>query len=66
MKKTFVENIKAGDEIDDAFALAEKTLAQKKDGNHYLTVILSDRTGSVKGVVWDRVEETASATTVTS
>ncbi len=63
MKKTFVENIKAGDEIDDSFVLAEKTMAQKKDGSHYLTVKLSDKTGSVKGVVWDHVEEIASVTT---
>ena len=63
MKKTFVENIQAGHEIDDAFALAEKTLAQKKNGNPYLTVVLSDKTGRVKGVVWDHVEETTSATT---
>jgi len=63
MKTVFVGTIKAGDEIDDAFALAEKTLAQKKDGKPYLTVVLSDKSGSVKGVVWDRVEEIASATT---
>lgn len=63
MKTIFVGHIKAGDEIDDAFALAEKTLAQKKDGKSYLTVVLSDKTGSVKGVVWDRVAEITSATT---
>ncbi len=63
MKTVFVGTIKAGDEIDDAFALAEKTLAQKKDGKPYLTVVLSDKSGSVKGVVWDRVEEMASTAT---
>ncbi|HIJ57563.1 MAG TPA: HD domain-containing protein [Deltaproteobacteria bacterium] len=63
MKTIFVGDLKAGDEINDAFALAEKTLGQKKDGKPYLTVVLSDKTGSVKGVVWDGVEEIASANT---
>ena len=63
MKTRFVRDIKAGDEINDAFALVEKTLGQKKDGKPYLTVLLSDNTGRVNGVVWDRVEEIASETT---
>ena len=55
MKKTFVEKISPGDTIDDEFALAEKTVLQKKDGNAYLNVVLADRTGQIKGVVWDNV-----------
>ena len=61
MKTMFIEDIKAGDEINDVFALAEKTLARKKDGNPYMTVVLSDRTGRIKGVVWDRVQAITSA-----
>ena len=56
MKKQFINDFKPGDFIDDIFVLAEKTVAQKKDGNNYLNVTLTDKTGSVKGVVWDNVD----------
>ncbi len=60
MKRQFVSEIKAGEPVDDFFVLAEKTLLQKKDGNNYLNIVLSDRSGWIKGVVWDNVEEIAS------
>jgi len=37
--------------------LAEKQVAQKKAGGNYITVVLSDKTGSVKGVIWDNIEK---------
>jgi 3'-5' exoribonuclease len=43
--------------VDELFVLSEKSLAQKKDGNNYLTVTVSDKTGTMKGVVWDRVDQ---------
>lgn len=55
MKKQFINQIRAGDVLTDCFVLAEKTMAQKKDGNNYLNLVLSDRTGSIKGVAWDNV-----------
>jgi len=63
MKKQFITDIKAGDLIYDIFVLSEKNLAQKKDGNNFLNVTLSDKTGTIKGVVWDNVDRiTASVT----
>ncbi len=62
MKKKFVDTLKAGDIIDEIFVLAEKNLSFKKDGNHFLNVSLSDRTGTIKGVVWDNVNEINSNT----
>ncbi|MBN1932921.1 MAG: HD domain-containing protein [Desulfobacterales bacterium] len=56
MKTQFVKDLKAGDSVDDMFALTEKNLAQKKDGNNFINVVLSDKTGSIKGVVWDNVD----------
>ena len=61
MKKIFAETIVPGDIIDDEFALAEKTVLQKKDGNAYLNVVLADRTGRIQGVVWDDVATIAAA-----
>ncbi|MBU0699156.1 MAG: HD domain-containing protein [Proteobacteria bacterium] len=59
MKKQFIKDFKPGDFIDDIFVLAEKTVAQKRDGNKYLNIILADKTGSIKGVVWDNVDRIA-------
>ncbi len=57
MKKTFINEIRAGDLVDDVFVLAEKTLAQKRDGQHYLNMVLSDKTGRIKGVMWEKFEQ---------
>lgn len=59
MKRQFINECNLGDAVDDVFVLAEKTLSQKKDGNHFLNVVLSDKTGSIKGVLWDHVEQIA-------
>jgi 3'-5' exoribonuclease len=56
MKQAFVGSLKAGESVDDIFVLADKNLAQKRDGANYLNVTLADKTGQVKGVVWDNVD----------
>jgi 3'-5' exoribonuclease len=53
MKTQFIDTLSAGDAVDDVFLLSEKRLAQKRDGSPYLTLSLSDRTGVVKGVMWE-------------
>ena len=55
MKKKFAKDLLAGESVDEIFVLAEKNLAQKRNGENYLTITLSDRTGRIKGVVWDHV-----------
>ena len=56
MKRQFVEELKAGETIEDIFVLAEKHLYQKRNGEPYLNITLADRTGRIKGVVWDHVD----------
>lgn len=56
MKQAFVGNLKAGESVDDIFVLAEKNLAQKRDGANYLNITLADKSGQIKGVVWDNVD----------
>ena len=63
MKNQFINECKIGDFIDDVFVLSEKTLAQKKDGNNFLNVTLSDKTGTIKGVIWDNVDLTSGSVT---
>jgi 3'-5' exoribonuclease len=55
MKTRFIADIQAGDVVDDIFVLSEKILSQKRDGSNFLNVTLSDKTGMIKGVVWDDV-----------
>lgn len=57
MKTQFLDNIKAGESISDVFILTEKSLAQKRDGDHFLTLTLADRSGMLKGVVWDHADD---------
>ena len=59
MKKVFIDQLTVGDAVDDVFVLAEKTLARKRNGESYLNITLADRTGRIKGVVWDHVEKIA-------
>ncbi len=63
MKKQFITDIRTGDRVDDIFVLSEKILSQKKDGNNFLNVTLSDKTGTIKGVVWDHVDQIAADVT---
>ena len=61
MSKSYVTDLIAGKAIDEVFLLAERNMGHKKDGNPFLNVTLSDRTGQIKGVVWDQVERIAAA-----
>lgn len=58
-KQIYVTDIVAGIPVDDIFVLAEKSLGHKRDGNAFLNLTLADRTGQIKGVVWDQVEHIA-------
>lgn len=62
MKTRFIRQMQPGDSLTEQFVLTEKTMAHKKDGNSYLNLVLSDRTGSIKAVVWDNVDQIASRT----
>lgn len=55
-KTRWVSSIRTGEKVSDVFVLAEKTLSTKKNGEPYLKVTLSDKTGSAKGVMWNRVD----------
>ncbi len=60
-KSRFVSDIAAGEAVDDLFMLAEKSMAHKRDGNPFLNLTLADKSGQIKGVVWDNVEYIAAA-----
>ena len=60
-KNKYVADIVAGETFQDIFVLAEKSMAHKRDGNPFLTVALADKSGQIRGVVWDDVATAASA-----
>lgn len=57
-KNQYVSSLKPGETVDDVFVLSEKSLSQKKDGKNYLNLTFMDRTGTLKGVLWENVEDT--------
>jgi 3'-5' exoribonuclease len=57
-KNQYVNSLKPGEIVDDVFVLSEKSLSQKKDGKNYLNLTFMDRTGTLKGVLWENVEDT--------
>jgi 3'-5' exoribonuclease len=61
VKSKFVADIVAGQAIDDLFVLVDKTMSHKRDGNPFLNLTLADKSGQVKGVVWDNVTQIAAA-----
>ena len=61
MKKQFVNTIAPGDSVDDVFMLAAKHMAQKKNGDNYLNLTFTDKTGDIKGVAWDNVDHIAAS-----
>ncbi|MFH2045173.1 MAG: HD domain-containing protein [Pseudomonadota bacterium] len=57
MKKQYAGSVRAGELVNDIFVLSEKNISQKKDGSDYINVLLSDKTGKLKGVAWDNVDK---------
>jgi 3'-5' exoribonuclease len=57
-KKQYVSSLKPGETVDDVFVLSEKNIAQKKDGKNYLNLAFMDKTGTLKGVLWENIEDT--------
>ena len=63
-KSKYISDIKPGERVEDVFILSAKSLAQKRDGNPYLNVSLADKSGQIRGVVWDNVDQVSSAANV--
>jgi 3'-5' exoribonuclease len=52
-----VRELADGQGVEGAFAVRERELRQKKDGNHFLKLTVSDRTGSTEAISWDEAED---------
>jgi len=57
-KQIFVKDITEQlSSINDVFVVTKKDMFAKKDNTKYISLLLSDRTGSIEGRIWERVEE---------
>ncbi len=56
MSRTYVNDLKSGDTIDEVYLVADKQLRANKNGNLYLQVDLRDKTGTVNAKMWNATE----------
>lgn len=56
-EKVFVNEIGPNQPVATAFALGDKQLRVARNGNHYLTVKLIDKTGEITGRIWEKAEQ---------
>ena len=56
MDKTFVSDLKEKQTLHSTFLAKNKTLLTDKKGNQYISLYLSDKSGSVDAKIWDNIE----------
>lgn len=56
LKARFAAELQADERVITAFLVKHKEVRQKKSGEPYLSLILSDRTGELDAKMWDNVE----------
>jgi 3'-5' exoribonuclease len=56
-EKTFVSDIKEGQEISGAYLLVALRQRLTKNGKPYLKITLADKTGEIDGVIWEEALE---------
>src|SRR5438552_312816 len=57
MKSPYVKELSANQTISTFFLVQNKEIRQKKSGDPYLSLSLSDRTGELDAKMWDNVAE---------
>ncbi len=57
MKSPYIKEVQPNQTITTTFLVQQKEVRQKKTGEPYLSLILSDRTGELEAKMWDNVAE---------
>ncbi len=52
-QRRYISQLGANEQIDDIYLASQKQLRPNRTGNLYLQVRLSDRTGTVMGMMWN-------------
>ena len=61
MKAPYVKDLEPNQLITTSFLVQAKEIRQKKNGEFYLSLLLSDRTGELDAKMWDNVAEVMDA-----
>jgi 3'-5' exoribonuclease len=61
MKTPYVNELQANQPVSGTFLVSHKEVRQKKTGDPYLSLTLSDRTGEVDAKMWDNAAEVLTA-----
>lgn len=56
-KKIFISQLTAGQQLQDVFLVAKKSLADTRAGKPYLAMTLMDRTGEIEVRVWENAQQ---------
>ena len=57
MKSPYVKDLEANKSFTTSFLVRSKEVREKKSGDPYLSLALSDRTGEIEAKMWDNVAE---------
>jgi 3'-5' exoribonuclease len=60
--KAFARELEDGQPVDSVFVVRERVRREKRSGESFLKLRLSDVTGTVEGVIWDGVDDFMEAT----
>jgi 3'-5' exoribonuclease len=52
-RRTFIRNLTDGESVEAVFLVSDRSLRQKKNGEHFLTMTLRDSTGTLSAVCWE-------------
>lgn len=53
MSRQFISDLQARDPIDEIYRVADKQIRSNRQGNDYILVQLTDRTGQISGLRWN-------------
>lgn len=59
MPRRFINQLTERDQVNEVFLIADKQLRANRQGNLYLQLRLSDKTGQLTGMHWNATESTA-------
>ncbi len=57
MQHIWIKDIKENDTVRGDYLVRSKTMGKTRQGNSFLTLTLTDKTGAIEARVWDKVEE---------
>lgn len=57
MKSPYVSELQANQNVQGTFLVSHKDIRQKKNGEPYLSLVLSDRSGELDAKMWDNAAE---------